>query len=116
MERRQESLQLEYYSELQESKFCPARTLKNYTSSAFSWIVAAVLSTHSFALKTAAVQFVYNFLASLLDRTLIPAVPNNTPAAKEEQEYAEAVAAEEAKEAEEAAEADETDFAEETAE
>ena len=36
--------------------------------------------------------------------------------AKEEQEYAEAVAAEEAEEAEEAAEADETDFAEETAE
>ena len=31
MERRQESLQQEYYSELQESKFCPARTLKNYT-------------------------------------------------------------------------------------
>ena len=30
-ERRQESLQQEYYSELQESKFCPARTLKNYT-------------------------------------------------------------------------------------
>ena len=24
-------LQQEYYSELQESKFCPARTLKNYT-------------------------------------------------------------------------------------
>ena len=37
---------------------------------------------HDLALKTAAVQFVYNFLASLLDRTLIPAVPNNTPAAK----------------------------------
>ena len=40
---------------------------------------------------------------------------NEDRAAKEEQEYAEAVA-EEAKEAEEAAEADETDFAEETAE
>ena len=41
---------------------------------------------------------------------------NEDRAAKEEQEYAEAVAAEEAEEAEEAAEADETDFAEETAE
>ena len=40
---------------------------------------------------------------------------NEDRAAKEEQEYAEAVA-EEAEEAEEAAEADETDFAEETAE
>ena len=41
---------------------------------------------------------------------------NEDRTAKEEQEYAEAVAAEEAEEAEEAAEADETDFAEETAE
>lgn len=42
----------------------------------------AVLIMQDFARKTAAVQFVYNFLASLLVRTLIPAVPKATPAAK----------------------------------
>ena len=44
--------------------------------------VATVSITHSFARRTAAVQFVYNFFASLLDNALIPAVPNKTPAAK----------------------------------
>ena len=95
MERRQESLQQEYYSELQESKFC----------------TAAVLRAKECVLKTAATiqenaEDVYAEAQQI----------NEDRAAKEEQEYAEAVAAEEDEEAEEAAEADETDFAEETAE
>ena len=107
MERRQESLQQEYYSELQESKFCPARTLKKlYTN-----CTAAVLRAKECVLKTAATiqenaEDVYAEAQQI----------NEDRAAKEEQEYAEAVAAEEAEEAEKAAEADETDFAEETAE
>ena len=42
----------------------------------------AVFITLSLALRTAAVQFVYTFFASLLDKILIPAVPKATPAAK----------------------------------
>ena len=49
MERRQESLQQEYYSELQESKFCPVRTLKNYNTNC----TAAVLRAKDCVMKTA---------------------------------------------------------------
>ena len=89
MERRQESLQQEYYSELQESKFCPVRTLKNYTQT----VQQAVLRAKECVLKTAATiqenaEDVYAEAQQI----------NEDRAAKEEQEYAEAVAAEEAEE------------------